>query len=54
MASYLIQILLRISDIAAEIASLGIVQIYLREADKPEVRGLIISPILLSLPGREI
>ena len=54
MASYLIQILLRISDIAAEITSLGIVQIYLRKADKPEVRGLIISPILLSLPGREI
>jgi hypothetical protein len=37
----LIQILLRISDIAAEIASLGIVQIYLREADKPEVRGRV-------------
>ena len=28
MTSYLIQILLRISDIAAEITSLGIVQIY--------------------------
>ena len=54
MASYLIQILFRNSDIAAELASLGRVHIYLREADKPEVRGLIISPILLSVPGREI
>lgn len=54
MTSYLIQILLRISDIAAEITSLGIVQIDLCEADKPEVCWLVIPSVFFSFPGCKI